>query len=65
MPAFCNPGYKAMELTHAKLVMTTTYSNGDKCDYMIYGNRDDKLNDHEEYVDENGYRRNKIIILLN
>lgn len=21
MPAFCNPGYKAMELTHAKLVI--------------------------------------------
>lgn len=45
--------------------MTTTCSNDDKCDYMIYGNRDDKLNDHEKYVDENGYRRNKIIILLN
>lgn len=65
MPAFCNPGYKTMELTHARLVMTTICSNGDKCDYTIYCDRDDKLNDHEEYVEENGYRRNKIIILLN
>lgn len=65
MTAFCNPGYKAMELTHAKLVRTTTCLDVDKCDYTIYGDRDDKLNDHEEYVEENGYRRNKIIILLN
>ena len=55
----CNPDYKAMELIHAKLVRTTTCSNGDKCDYTIYGDKDDRLNDHEEYVDKDGYRRNK------
>ena len=43
MSAFCNPGYKAMELIHAKLVRTTTCSNGDKCDYTIYGDKDDRL----------------------
>lgn len=59
MPALCNPDYKAMELIHAKLVRTTTCSNGDKCDYTIYGDKDDRLNDHEEYVDNDGYRRNK------
>ena len=58
MPALCNPDYEAMECIHAKLVRTTTCANGDKCDYTIYGDRDERLKDHPEYRDEAGYRRN-------
>lgn len=59
MLAFCNPDYKAMEAIHAKLIRTTTCSNGNKCDYTIYGNQDEFIKNHPEYVDECGYRRNK------
>ena len=59
MPALCNPDYAGMELIHARLVRRTTCANGCKCDYTICGDRDPCLKDHPEYVDENGYRRNK------
>lgn len=59
MPALCNVDYTAMELLHAKLVRKTTCSNGCKCDYTICGDRDPYLNDHPEYRDEMGYRRNR------
>ena len=59
MPALCNPDYRAMELIHARLVRTTTCSNGCKCDYTICGDRDPYLKEHPEYRDEAGYRRNR------
>ena len=59
MPAFCNPDYEAMELIHAKLVRTNTCANGDKCDYTICGDKDKYADEHLEYIDELGYRRNK------
>ena len=59
MPALCNPDYTAMELLHAKLVRTTTCSNGSKCDYMICGDEDEYCRQHPEYKDVQGYRRNK------
>ena len=59
MPAFCNPDYDAMELIHARLIRRTICSNGSICDYTICGDKDSYIKDHEEYVDENGYRRNK------
>lgn len=59
MPALCNPDYTAMELLHARLIRTTTCANGDKCDYTICGDRDAYCAQHPEYVDEQGYRRNK------
>lgn len=59
MPAFCNPDYTAMELIHAKLVRKSTCSNGDRCDYAICGDKDPYLNEHPEYRDTAGYRRNK------
>lgn len=59
MPALCNPDYTAMELLHAKLVRTTTCSNGSKCDYMICGDEDEYCRQHLEYKDAQGYRRNK------
>lgn len=59
MPALCNPDYAGMELLHARLVRTTTCANGDKCDYTIYGDADPALAAHPEYVDEQGYRRNR------
>ena len=59
MPALCNPDYTAMELIHARLVRTTTCANGCKCDYTIFGDRDDELRVHPEYKDPAGYRRNR------
>lgn len=59
MPALCNPDYAAMELIRARLVRKTTCSNGCKCDYTICGDKDPYLNEHPEYRDELGYRRNK------
>ena len=59
MPALCNPDFEGMELLHARLVRTTTCANGCKCDYTICGDRDPYLNDHPEYRDEAGFRRNQ------
>lgn len=59
MPALCNPDYEAMELIGARLVRTTTCSNGCKCDYTVCGNRDEYPSLHPEYCDEAGYRRNE------
>ncbi len=59
MPAFCNPDYTGMELLHAKLIRKTTCSNGCKCDYTICGDKDEYCKLHPEYVDEQGYRRNR------
>ena len=59
MPALCNQDFKAMEFIHAKLVRKSTCSNGAVCDYTIYGDKDIRLKDQIEYVDESGYRRNK------
>ena len=59
MPALCNVDFASMELIHAKLVRTTTCANGCKCDYTICGDKDPYLNNHPEYRDEAGYRRNK------
>ncbi len=59
MPALCNPDYESMELIHAKLVRTTTCSNGCKCDYTICGDKDPYASAHPEYQDAAGYRRNK------
>ncbi len=59
MPALCNVDYVSMELIHARLVRKTTCANGCRCDYTVCGNRDPYLQDHPEYRDEAGYRRNK------
>lgn len=59
MPALCNPDYTAMEQIHAKLIRKTTCSNGCRCDYTICGDRDDCAKKHPEYLDEQGYRRNR------
>ena len=59
LPALCNGDFPAMELLHGKLVRTTTCGNGNVCDYVICGDQDDYLLQHEEYVDEQGYRRNR------
>ena len=59
MPALCNPDYASMELIRARLVRTTTCSNGCKCDYTICGDEDAYLKEHPEYTDEAGYRRNQ------
>lgn len=59
MPALCNPDFTGMELIHARLVRKTTCSNGCRCDYTICGDCDPYGKEHPEYVDEQGYRRNR------
>lgn len=59
LPYLCNVDFAAMEPLHARLVRTTTLGFGDVCDYTICGDKDDYLKSHEQYVDENGYIRNK------
>ena len=59
MPALCNVDFPSMELIHARLVRTTTCVSGCKCDYTICGDKDPYLQDHPEYRDETGSRRNK------
>lgn len=58
-PSLCNGDYVAMELVKARLVRRTTCGKGSVCDYAIYGDRDERLKDHAEYVDSDGGRRNK------
>ena len=58
MPALCNPDFTGMELLRARLIRKTTCANGCKCDYTICGDKDPYLNDHPEYRDAAGYRRN-------
>lgn len=59
LPALCNGDYKAMEVIHARLVRRTTCGNGNVCDYTIYGDKDQRLLEHVEYVDTEGYRTNR------
>lgn len=59
MPALCNVDYASMELMHARLVRTSTCADGCKCDYTICGDRDPYLDEHPEYRDKAGYRKNK------
>ena len=59
MPAFCNPDYDAMEKINARLIRKTTCANGEKCDYIICGNKDSFIKEHPEYVDSVGFRRNR------
>ena len=59
MPALCNVDYTSMELIHAKLIRTTTCANGCRCDYTICGDSDPYGEEHPEYRDEAGYRRNR------
>lgn len=59
MPAMCNPDYTAMELIHARLIRKTICANGCVCDYTICDEDEEYLKQHEEYIDDEGYRRNK------
>lgn len=59
LPALCNGDYMAMELIHAKLVRRTTCGNGNVCDYAIYGDKDERLQEYAEYVNTEGYRTNR------
>ena len=59
MPALCNVDLASMELLHARLVRKTTCVDGCRCDYTICGDKDPYLNDHPEYRDAAGYRRNR------
>ena len=59
LSAMCNADFAAMECIHAKLVRKTTCGNGCVCDYAIYGDKDTRLAELKEYIDSEGYRRNR------
>lgn len=59
LPALCNADYAAMELIQAKLIRNTTCGNGKICDYAVCGDKDEYAKLHEEYIDKEGYRRNR------
>ncbi len=59
MPAICNGDYYAMELIGAKLIRKCTCATDDYCDYTIVGSKDPSLKDHEEYIDDMGFIRNR------
>lgn len=59
LPALCNADFAAMELIHARLVRKNTCGNSAVCDFTICGDKDKYLLSHEEYVDSEGYRRNR------
>ena len=59
MPALCNVDYKSMELLKAKLIRTSTCVESTKCDYTICGDQDKLIDNHPEYIDSQGFRRNK------
>lgn len=59
MPALCNVDYKSMELIKAKLIRTSTCVESTKCDYTICGDQDKFIDNHPEYIDSQGFRRNK------
>lgn len=59
MTALCNPDFEGMELIHARLVRRTTCSNGCNYDCTICGSREEYVQQHPEYTDEMGYRRNR------
>lgn len=59
LPALCNADYRAMELIHARLIRKNTCGNGTVCDFAICGDKDEYAKSREEYVDSEGYRRNR------
>ena len=59
LPALCNVDYPSLEIMHARLVRTTTLGKGECCDYTIFPDKDPRLKEHEEYIDEKGGRWNR------
>ncbi len=60
MPAMCNDDCLALAMIHAKLIRAKNYSTGDICDFTILEEKNlDYINQHPEYVDDNGFIRNK------
>lgn len=59
MPALCNVDDTCMEMIHARLIRTSTCSNGEKCDYAIYGDKDEYNKNHPESISQDGDRRNE------
>ncbi len=57
--ALCNVDYKAMEICHGKLIRKTTFCNGCRCDYAICGDKSKYSRERPEYIDEEGFQRNK------
>ncbi|WP_329886090.1 L-2-amino-thiazoline-4-carboxylic acid hydrolase [Pseudoramibacter sp. HA2172] len=59
MPAMCNADYPAMACMRIKLIRPETLAFSDKCDYSFVGDEELYAKEHPEYVDENGFRRNR------
>ena len=59
MPALCNGDYYAMEKLKARLIRKYNCVTDNICDLTIVGDENPLLKEHEQYIDEKGYVRNK------
>ncbi len=57
--ALCNADYACMASMNVKLVRCRTLIESNCCDYTFYSPNDPRLKDHPQYVDEQGFIRNK------
>lgn len=57
--ALYNVDYACMDAMNVKLVRCHTLMESDRCDYAFYSPDDPRLKEHPQYVDENGFIRNK------
>lgn len=54
MPLFCNCDYLGMQAIHGTLIRTTTCVKGDKCDYLIVGDKNPLADMHPRKTDADG-----------
>ncbi len=48
-----------MEVIHSKLIRKCTLKTLSICDYIIVGDKDEYIKEHEEYIDSDGGKYNK------
>ncbi len=59
LPAICNADYKGVDIMGGKLIRTGTLKTSSRCDFTIVGNKDKLVEEHPEYVAEDGGIYNK------
>lgn len=59
LPALCNVDYKRIEVIHSRLIRKCTLKISSICDYVIVGDKDEFIKEHEEFIDKDGGIYNK------
>lgn len=57
----CNIDYKGMEVMHSKLIRKFTLKTSSICEYIVVGDKDEYIKEHEEYIDSDRGIYNKYI----